>query len=729
MINWARPAVKAAALLAAVAPVAAGQAAPAPAPGRPVAAAVYVRVPIPLDPALPDSIWGVAAPITEFRQQEPREGAVPSERTAVRVLYDDRALYVGIRAFDAEPRRVNARELTRDANFGNDDKVEVLLDTYRDGRTAFRFAVNPLGTQQDALVTDDGRTVNLTWDGAWESAGRVDSLGWAVVLRIPFTTLRYAAGQDAWGLNVARVIRRKNEEMLWSSWQRQFGLEMVSQAGTVTGMAGVRTRRLVEVKPYGSSVWNDGIPAPGGTGFRDPLSASAGIEVARVGITPSLTGELTVNPDFGQAEVDQQVINLTRFSVFFPERRDFFLENIGVFQFGQEGVNQLFYTRRIGLTEEGQQLPLDFGVKLTGKQGGWALGALGVQSRRLEAPNGAVLAPTQDYLAVRVRRDVLRRSNVGAMFVAREGGTTTAWHRGAGVDAELYPNNFWQVRGFLMATANAGVPGTDRASWRLSTRYETNEFRVIALVEDIGTNFDPQLGFAFRTGVRQYFGQAAVKPRPRFLPWIREWQFEAQYERYDNRDGSLQTQQTELSLYNRYQNSADFTFRPLEHVIDVPPEDFTINGVVVPAGRYEFNRPRVSLTTNRSRRVVATARVKWGGYYGGTREEVSGSISVRPDAHLLVEASQSWNHVKLPGGEFTTNLFSGRLTYNASRAVLGTVVAQFNSAAELASVNARLRWIFRPYSDFFLIYNQTTGAGVERPGYQLQAKLTYDIRL
>src|SRR5436309_2867043 len=249
-----------------------------------------------------------------------------------------------LRAFDSNARHINARELVPDASFANDDTIAILLDTYHDRRNAFRFVVNPLGTQQDALITDEGRDINVTWNGAWISAGRIDDKGYTVEIEIPLTTLRFKEGIESWGFNVSRVIRRKNELSLWTSWQRSCGLERVSQAGELAGVEEIRRRRLREIKPYASGEWREGVPLIGKNGLDAGVRGNIGIEVAKLGITPSLTAEFTVNPDFGQAEVDNQVINLSRFSVFFPEKRDFFLENSGVFLFGRQGSNQAFFT-------------------------------------------------------------------------------------------------------------------------------------------------------------------------------------------------------------------------------------------------------------------------------------------------------------------------------------------------------------------------------------------------
>src|SRR5215813_9573874 len=385
---------------------------------------LHITEPIKIDGRLDEPAWSQAEVARDFRQQEPSEGEPATEKTEVRLLFDDKNLYVGVHAFDSEPSRINSRELVRDATFSNDDKVEILLDTYHDRRNAYRFAVNPLGTQQDALITDEGRDINLSWDAPWISAGQIDKTGWIVEIAIPLTTLRFTEGVDTWGLNFARMIRRKNEETLWTSWQRSFGLERVSQAGELVGVNEIKRRRLLEVKPYASGGWREGVPLIGEPGFDAGMQAKAGLEVAKIGITPSLTAEFTANPDFGQAEVDTQIVNLTRFSVFFPEKRDFFLENAGIFLFGRAGANQLFFTRRIGLTDDGAPVPIDYGTKITGKIGRYNVGFLQVQTRKLGEEFSPFGVPRQQFTVARVKRDILERSYIGAMFVNRQGATS-----------------------------------------------------------------------------------------------------------------------------------------------------------------------------------------------------------------------------------------------------------------------------------------------------------------
>ena len=703
---------------------------PSPSSGLPRIQAVQITEALKIDGLLDEPAWSLAQPATEFRQQRPTEGAPASERTEVRVLFDDKNIYFGIRAFDSEAGHINARDLVRDSNFPNDDKVEILIDTYHDRRNAFRFAVNPLGTQQDALITDEGRDVNVSWDGSWISEGRVDAKGFTVEIAIPLTTLRFTEGLEAWGLNISRIIRRKNEENLWTSWQRSFGLERVSQAGELGGVDEIHRRRLREIKPYASGEWREGIPLIGKAGSDAGVRGNVGIEVAKLGITPSLTAEFTVNPDFGQAEVDNQVINLSRFSVFFPEKRDFFLENSGIFLFGRQGSNQAFFTRRIGLTDRGQPVSIDFGAKVTGKIGPYSVGFLQVQTRKLGEASTGLGIPRQQFSVLRVKRDILKRSYIGAILVNRQGATTVGgsnYNRVGGADAEFNLTDHYKVKAFWMGSATPGVR-SGAGSSRLESIFENDLYRFITLYEDVGAKFNPEVGFIERKAIHQYFGQFAYKPRPKFIPHVQQMEFETQIEYYTDRTGKLATRQTELSWDTVFKNSSELLFRPIEAVRDVLIEPFQIRrGIVIPPGAYQFNRPRVSFTSDLSKRVVFTAREKWGDFYSGKRYETSGGVTWRPNSHLLLDLSESYNKLRLREGNFTTSLFSGRLNYNLSRKLLTSALVQLNSAARLSVINVRLRYIYRPNSDFFIIYNQSTGAGLERPSYSLQIKLTRDF--
>ena len=345
--------------------------------------------PIKIDGRLDEPAWSQAEPATDFRQESPTEGAPASEKTEVRVLYDSKNIYIGIRAFDSEPAKINARDLVRDSTFSTDDRIEIVLDTYHDQRNAFRFAVNPLGTQQDALITDEGKNINLSWDSSWISAGRFDTQGYVVEIEIPLTTLRFTEGIDSWGFNVSRVIRRKTKRTFGVAGNVRTGLSVFRRLASLPesqrSSVAVSTRSNLTVLEDGDK----GVPLVGTPGFDAGVNGKVGLEVAKIGITPSLTAEFTANPDFGQAEVDNQVVNLTRFSVFFPKSAISFWRTPASFSLVGEGENQAFFTRRIGLTDDGAPVPIDYGAKVTGRIGRYNVGFLQVQTRKLgEASTG-----------------------------------------------------------------------------------------------------------------------------------------------------------------------------------------------------------------------------------------------------------------------------------------------------------------------------------------------------
>jgi hypothetical protein len=353
-----------------------------------------------------------------------------------------------------------------------------------------------------------------------------------------------------------------------------------------------------------------------------------------------------------------------------------------------------------------------------------------VQTRKLGEDSTALGIPRQQFTVLRVKRDILRRSYIGAILVNRQGATAvggSSYNRVGGADAEFNLSDHYQLKAFWMGSATPGVRSSAGSS-RLESIFENDLYRFITVYEDVGAKFNPEVGFIERNAIHQYFGQLAYKPRPKFIPHVQQMEFETQIEYYTDRAGKLATRQTELSWDTIFKNSSEFFFRPIEAVNDVLTEPFQIRrGIVIPTGTYRFNRPQLSFTSDLSKRIVFNVREKWGDFYSGKRYETSGEVTWRPNAHLLLDLSESYNTVRLAQGNFTTSLFAGRMNYNFSRKLLTSALIQLNSAARLSAINVRLRYIYRPNSDFFIIYNQTSGTGLERPSYSLQFKLTRDF--
>ena len=420
-----------------------------------------IASPVRVDGVLDDEAWREAEAASDFVQQDPRAGEPVSEATEVRVVVDNEAIYFGIVCHDSEPHGVIARELRRDNPFAADDHVEILLDTFHDHRNAYHFAVNPLGTQYDALITDEGRDINAEWNERWWSETRITADGWTAEIKIPLTTLRSGPDLDTFGVNFKRYIRRKNESAHWTGWSRDFPFLQVSQAGHLAGVEQLKTGLKLRVKPYGLGGFRD-IGVAGASGVT--RLSDAGLETVRFSVTQGLTAELTANTDFEQTEVDDAVVNLTRFALFFPEKREFFLERAGIFEFGSGGRRggaaernlQMFFSRRIGLTDDRAAVPVTGGAKLAGHAAGLDIGLLDVQTGRLDG------TPASNYLVFRAKRNVLARSNVG-VFASNRQATGPDGNRvlGGDVNFTLFKNT--DVQGFLAKSATPGLNGNDYA--------------------------------------------------------------------------------------------------------------------------------------------------------------------------------------------------------------------------------------------------------------------------
>jgi hypothetical protein len=482
-----------------------------------------------LDGALDEPSWSQAPMANNFVQNDPREGMPATFDTEVRVLYDDDALYFGVFAQDDQPSRLTVNDLKKDFNTDQSDGFRIIVDTFHDARNGYQFATNPAGAKWDAQMTNEGRENNANWDGIWDVATRVTETGWYAEIRIPFRTLRFsAADTQVWGLNFERKVRRLNEDSYWSPLPRIYDIQRVSLAGTLDGMRGVRPGKDLRVKPYvlssGSTI--GGRPTNG--------DFDAGLDV-KYGVATGFTWDFTVNTDFSQVEADEQQVNLTRFSLFFPEKRDFFLENSGVFQFGgatngggggatagrqnQSQDMRLFFSRRIGLSDSGQAIPILGGTRLTGRQGDYSVGLLNIQQRQ----EGAV--PATNFTAMRLRRDVLANSDIGAILLNKEEGGPH-FNRVAGLDANFRFGEYLTTGGYVTKTFSpaevVAASGNAFAS-RAQVNYNDRTMQLQGTFSAIGEQFNDEVGFVPRRGINNLELQAGYRFRPAAISkWIRE---------------------------------------------------------------------------------------------------------------------------------------------------------------------------------------------------------------
>ncbi|MGE0363298.1 MAG: DUF5916 domain-containing protein [Vicinamibacterales bacterium] len=702
--------------------------------GRRTLTATRVTGPVRVDGVLDEEVWRVGPPADGFVQSDPIEGQPATETTDVRVAYDDDALYVAAVCHDSDPAHIVVNDIHKDFAGAEQDVFEVLLDTFADRRNGFVFATNAAGARADTQIANEGRDVNPNWDAVWWVAGRIGPDGWTAEFRIPFKTLRFAPGDGhSWGINFARRIRRKNEATYWSPVSRAFSIVRASSAGTLVGLPGLASGRNVRVKPF---VLGGAVRPLGGDRFA--VDRSAGVDV-KVGVTPSLTLDATVNPDFAQAEADEQQVNLTQFSLFFPEKREFFLENSGVFYFGDIPRNQrqtsrfrppeedllLFFSRRIGLTDDGEQVPLYGGLRLSGRAAGFGVGALSMQS---EAHGGA---PSQNYSVARLRHDVFGASDVGAIVMSRQAsGNSGDFNRVVGADANFRVLKSLNLNGFA---ARSDTPGESRgqSAAKASIVWEDSRLRTGYSLMTIGEGFRADMGFVRRTGVTRHFLDWASFLRPAALQrrGIRQLEPHARSWFYLDPRGDLATTQGHVGLQVTWTRGTylEYAFEPRTEAISRP---FRVRSdVAIPIGRYDWNQHLWVFQSDRSRALSIASRVTHGGFWSGTQKNVQTSVLYRPNHRLFVDLGVQVTDLDLdlPKTSFVTTLVNWRTGYSFSTNMFLDALVQYRSDVEQFSANLRFNLIHRPLSDFFVVYNeqQYTDGGAIAAGRGVVVKYTH----
>ncbi|MBI4465551.1 MAG: carbohydrate binding family 9 domain-containing protein [Acidobacteria bacterium] len=680
-------------------------------PNTPTVTAVRAQEPIVLDGLLTEEAWKLAEPASAFLQRDPRQGEPASERTEVRILFDTRHLYLGIVCYDSTPSALRATELRRDNSLNNDDLFEVIFDTLHDHRNGYLFRINPLGTQYDSTITNEGQTVNANWDEKWEVKSRITEEGWMAEIVIPFKSVRFATGDDlVWGVNFRRIIRRKNEDVYWTAHNRNYRFEEVSRAGHLVGLSEI-VGFTARVKPF----FTTGVSQALVRGQQETKHLTdIGIEDLKYLITPKLALDLTVNPDFAQADVDEAQINLSRFNLFFPEKREFFQEGSGIFQFGTGepfGRPQvlLFHSRRIGLSENREEIPILGGLKLTGKQGPLDIGLLNMQTRRFSS------TPGQNFTVARVKANLLSRSYVGAMFVRNTAGLNGQSSWTGGLDASFTFFQNLSLRGFL---ARNDAPQTSEREWAGQGKIEWNSdrFEFVAERIHIQENFQPQTGFVARAepdwkGIKRSFAEAAYKPRPQ-IRFIRQFELLTSLEYITNQEGDLDTRTAEIGWTTDFESgdavevSYQRTFERLVRPLRIR------GGGTVPRGDYSFDQLQFMYRAFRGRKLSGNVRIEVGEFYNGRITTLDLSPQFKPTPNLSIDPGYQWTRITLPGLEpFTTHQLNTSLNYSFTQKWLTRTTFLVNSQDQQYGINFRLNYIFRPGDDLFFVYNETRTYG------------------
>jgi len=671
---------------------------------RPVMTAVHVDGPITVDGVIDEELWNRAEPASDFIQSKPNTGYPGSERTEVRIVYDDEKIYIGATMYDRQPELLVHQRMEQDFLSPDEDVFGLALDTFHDRANAYYIFVNPNGALRDAQAYDNSRTSNAEWEGVMEVAASIHEEGWSAEIAIPFTTLRFDPDLDeqVWGLNMVRRVRRRGEDALWAPVAFRTRLHKMDEAGTLVGLRGLKAGRNVTVKPYllGGNVAGS-LPPSSDLGSQ----ADGGLDV-KWGITPRLTADFTWRTDFSQVEVDQEQVNLTRFSLFFPEKREFFIENAGTFQFGDLSEREyrlgasprdftLFHSRRIGL-EGGRPVPIQLGARLTGREGGTQLGVLNMQTSAAEG------LPSENFTVARLRRSLFGAVELGGMFINRQS-SSSDYNRSWGIDANARLLGNLILHSYLAGTEEPGA-GADNLAGRVSAAWRGPLWDVSALYRSFGEDFRPAVGFVRRPSVRHTYATVGVHPRPP-IPNVMEVNPYVEVEQYRNRDGVLETRNLVGGLTTLFVDGGRLDLTATDRLEQLL-EDFALSEGIVPMGRYGFVEGSASYTSSAARTLSGSVRVSGGGYFQGERRSFGGSVVWRPDAHVAVDVGADHNVIDLTGERFTVDVLSGRIDYAYStRLLLGTWIQYNDATGELVS-NVRLNFIHSPLSDLFLVYSE-----------------------
>ncbi len=668
-----------------------------------------------IDGVMDDSVWKTTTALNGFIQRELHEGQAVSERTEVRIVTDGEAIYVGAWMFDGDPLGIVPGEKVRDGTLDNSDSFALILDTYLDRQNGFVFATTPAGIEYDGQVVKEGEgggvTVtgqaramsgsmggfNLNWDGSWTVATSRDSLGWYAEFRIPFSTLRYSGGaKQTWGANFGRRIRRKNEDAYWSFIPRQFSIYRLSRAGALE-ISQLPMPRLATATPYVLSSTQRDFAA----GLATRQRSDWGVD-AKYGITPSLTLDLTYNTDFAQVEVDEQRTNLTRFPLFFPEKRPFFLENAGVFSAGTPQAVDLFFTRKIGIDTLGRPVPITGGGRVSGRMGGFTVGALALVTDEV-----ALVQPANSYSVARVTRELGARSRVGIIGVQRVAIDSASNRNGTyGFDARLGAGEAWTIDAWGAKTATPDLAGDDYG-FSARANYATAHWNHTARIVRTGASFNPEVGFLNRTGGYGFYELAVMRMvRSERHAWLKQWSPHGNYRVYYLPDGYLQSRQihvdmteVEFASGGRFGPEVNVFHEGLQQPFAIAPN------VTLPAGGYNFTTIGLDWATNPSAALSMNLRGDFGEFYNGTRSGGTATVTFRWGASLSSSLLVDYNDVRLDQGRFERQLVGARVAYFFTPRVFVQSLTQYSNQARVWTANARFGWLSTAGTGLFVVLN------------------------
>ncbi len=661
--------------------------------GRPVVRATRTAEPVRIDAVLDEAVWQRVEPITGFLQRVPVDGAPASERTEVRIAFDERHLYLALTLHDSQPERIRRSILHREGRIDQDDNVRIALDTYHDGRNAYIFELNAFGTQGDAHFTDESVELSdWNWEGVYESEARITQDGWVLEVAIPFTTIRFSEEEAPdMGILIERTIRRKNELVYFPHVGQQFrsGLTQVSQYATLTGLEQLRRGRYMEVKPFGIA----GRQSLGEAGTQ--TLNELGLDF-KYSVTSNLTLDATVNPDFAQVEADNVQINLTRFNLFFPEKREFFLERAGLFAFGDGGETEVFFSRRIGIRND-----IVGGGRLTGQTGRLSVGALSLLTDDATDPGGNPI-PGGVNSVLRLRVDALPRTTVGGILTSLD--RDSGHNRVVGADAQVRFGSASSFDAWFASASDSEAGSSAAGSAALELR--NDQASVSASYTGVDADFDPSLGFVQRQDMRRWKGGVAAFPRFEQSRWARRMVAALNTERITGGDGDLQS--TLWFSHNMFTfESADWVMLNVRRRFERLTSPSAIQGRTLAPGDYTFSNVELRFQTNESRTLSPRARLSVGDFWSGTRTEIGGGLAWKTGPYLTLGTGVTRNDISLPvqNGDFSTTLFTLNVLGAISRSLFANALVQYDDVSNVIQANVRINWIHTPGSDLFLVFD------------------------
>ena len=684
--------------------------------GRATIRATRLATALRIDGQLDESLYSSTPPVSDFIQVEPNDGAPATQETEVWFSFDQTNVYVSFRVWESQPDRMIVNEMRRDStqNILQNETVAFILDTYHDRRNGVLFHINAIGGRLDGQVTNE-RQYNPDWNPIWDHAVARFAGGWTLETAVPFKSLRYRPGRDqVWGFNARRINRWKNEISYVTRVPNALGIRGIfqtSQAATLIGIEAPPGSRNLEIKPYVISDLKTDVTAS--PSIRNDLGGDVGLDV-KYGVTQNLTADFTYNTDFAQVEADEQQINLTRFSLFFPEKREFFLENQGLFQFG--GVTGrfgggdtpiLFFSRRIGL-EQGQEIGIQAGGRLTGRVGAFSVGALNIRTDE-DAVSGT---QSTNFSVLRIKRDLLRRSSIGGIFTRRSDAVNGVGSNDTyGIDGTFAFFNNFAINTYWARTHTEGL-STDDTSYRVDLNYNGDRYGVELERLRVGDNFNPEIGFLRRDDMRKSFAQLRLSPRPASIAQVRKFSWIGSLNYIEDGPGRLETRESRGEFGIEFENS-DALNVSYTDTYEFLKQPFAIaRDVTIPVGGYNFNTLALRFTMGQHRKASGILSIEQGSFFGGDKTTVGysrGRVEISPQ--LAIEPSVSVNRVTLPVGSFTTNLVSSRLTYTLTPKMFVSGLVQYNSSRHSVAANVRFRWEYRPGSELFIVYNDTRDTG------------------